>query len=1447
MRKRARKYLLNISLALLSLFFTFLILERSGALAAWFDPPVPAPRKSEIALDDDDSVRRGAEKANVLFFLDTSHPMMIEPRGKMPYVVGDAIGNINDAQTLAHFGYTRAEALDMMRYVTFGVGTVPPADSFYTAAVTNLNNYGRDTNTANNLVGDIDNPDNRFRYYSPYEHAGHNLSDTFRNQDHSFRDAVAGGAALPYMLVFKNPAHWRHGLTTFTADDLVPNDSRMYQLKLVMWRLLEDRLLFENIRFGMSTVYTCAFTAGYGTFTSSTPENTLARTAINHMVYKINPWGRDSTGTGTFPQGSYYVLNDAINTVYSGRMDLAHGMQGGTWGVTSAGDPNYQRRAFLRVPIADYNTTWTTKDENVHMTQLERFRLWMDGVEDVAGQLNTGTNDGAAAHHLNAGQFDIHKNPELKVSSPVPLSQTIFPMPGGTYPNQSRAWHLANRGIAYAKKEKIFYNTGTGDIYNFYFKPGSGQAVGNVFDFFSPDMGTFGTGDGVSLGAGGEREKFGDMIDEQFPIRNVCDPNYVILFTAGDNSPADYPLSAAVHNLYTYTRDNDVTVMYYENGDRMFTRARLAQPIKTIVVGFVDPDDTSPTVVALKNNLTAMAREGQGYAATDTTSPAHAYFAKDVPALLEALREIMVIINNDIQPVKGAMLEGDIFSEDVIDEEDIGKDLLNLYVGSYRINFFDQWEGGLTKYVTAKDKETGVMKTKRDGDTNERLLSKRDALAGSRTLQYWAGASGLQPIAYTGSGSGSKSSPHPLADQMGLGDEILASMDMSVIPGGSFAGKTHPSRAIIDWFYGFDVSYIDNIYYSRRSMLSDQGNSGISKVGPPPVQVGDSLPLYNEFAAANTSLPTKLYIQTNDGILHVVNPQTMQEDRAILPPPSLLPRRLFSLKTTITDNKYRWVDVKDYMAVTSQDIPMSSIPSFVLDGPLQARYFYLGSHAGNDATKWRAFLIGTLGRGGGGIYAMDVTKPQDPEFYWYRENVENADGSLTTLWQFQGAPSVTPRQATVNRDSLYWTDLYTNREAHAFEQLGFNSPKPYFAVARTQDTNKLQNIIALPGGLQNSLDASDNGKMGAALYIIDPDLAYHVDQKPPAGGARVFNSGSLASVSTNWRSGSETYGDDPYMGMMVSEPSFQTATDNQYISDGVYAADNRGSIFYVSFVEPGSKAHRTWDEYDIRTIGSIRAAAAPTTANYSIPSGVIAASRNASMSQIWIAGGTSDVGGRNGERLTNEEQMIFSFKMPNLETGTMSTRAIWTSLSRDLPNDGIDVNKIPPDEGWYIPLQAGNADYAAEYVTTQPLMFGGVLYVATFRERKTDINNASLCDSGKVLGISRLYAVEMDTGKAGMWGNDEPTKFLEFDGLKFIGFTLSQRGNIATLLITYNVLDKNAADLSKRRHTDDEGTLNDVEGLDALSQTLGSGDGSPPIGRITSNDSVLNYWLYNNR
>lgn len=119
---------------------------------------------------------------------------------------------------------------------------------------------------------------------------------------------------------------------------------------------------------------------------------------------------------------------------------------------------------------------------------------------------------------------------------------------------------------------------------------------------------------------------------------------------------------------------------------------------------------------------------------------------------------------------------------------------------------------------------------------------------------------------------------------------------------------------------------------------------------------------YLAYVSTKQSRPRMVYIGSNGGKLHAFNAQTGVEAWAYIP-------RFF-------------LDELGDLA----------------DPEKSHRYFVDGSPLVTDAYldgEWRTLLIGTVGAGGKGIFALDVTAPEDPKFLWELTGDEVGEGIST--------------------------------------------------------------------------------------------------------------------------------------------------------------------------------------------------------------------------------------------------------------------------------------------------------------------------------------------------------------------------------------------------------------------------------------------------------------------
>jgi type IV pilus assembly protein PilY1 len=118
---------------------------------------------------------------------------------------------------------------------------------------------------------------------------------------------------------------------------------------------------------------------------------------------------------------------------------------------------------------------------------------------------------------------------------------------------------------------------------------------------------------------------------------------------------------------------------------------------------------------------------------------------------------------------------------------------------------------------------------------------------------------------------------------------------------------------------------------------------------------------YSSFKSGNESRAPRLYAGANDGMLHAFDANTGAEVWAYVPP--LVIPGLYRLADTYYGNNHR----------------------YFVDGPTVVSDF-------NDGGTWKTLLVGALGKGGRGIYALDITGTSSayPKVLW---NFTAADDS----------------------------------------------------------------------------------------------------------------------------------------------------------------------------------------------------------------------------------------------------------------------------------------------------------------------------------------------------------------------------------------------------------------------------------------------------------------------
>jgi type IV pilus assembly protein PilY1 len=110
------------------------------------------------------------------------------------------------------------------------------------------------------------------------------------------------------------------------------------------------------------------------------------------------------------------------------------------------------------------------------------------------------------------------------------------------------------------------------------------------------------------------------------------------------------------------------------------------------------------------------------------------------------------------------------------------------------------------------------------------------------------------------------------------------------------------------------------------------------------------------FVTATNSRTPVVYVGANDGMLHGFNASTGAETYAYVPNAAII-NNLRSFSDPAYDHRY------------------------FVDGELTVADVYIGS-------RWKTVLVGTMGRGGPGVFALDVTDPSSVQFLWEKNGTD---------------------------------------------------------------------------------------------------------------------------------------------------------------------------------------------------------------------------------------------------------------------------------------------------------------------------------------------------------------------------------------------------------------------------------------------------------------------------
>lgn len=242
----------------------------------------------------------------------------------------------------------------------------------------------------------------------------------------------------------------------------------------------------------------------------------------------------------------------------------------------------------------------------------------------------------------------------------------------------------------------------------------------------------------------------------------------------------------------------------------------------------------------------------------------------------------------------------------------------------------------------------------------------------------------------------------------------------------------------------------NRLYRDREKILGDIIHSQPVYVKSPFYDYLDTG--YTSFRAAQTNRAGTVYVAANDGMLHAFNSTTGDERWAYIPPLQLQDMWRLADSNYATHHRY------------------------YLDGPLTVSDIY-----DSTSSTWKTILVGAMGKGGRGIYAIDITDPVTPKALWNFTVNNNPNLGYT-----YGIPIVT------KLGDGTWVVLV----ASGYNNVSPGDGKGYVFVLNAKDgtLNKtLQTGVGdsiTPSGLaQLNIKVNDFQKDNTALRIYGGDLA----------------------------------------------------------------------------------------------------------------------------------------------------------------------------------------------------------------------------------------------------------------------------------------------------------------------------------------------------------------------
>jgi type IV pilus assembly protein PilY1 len=459
-------------------------------------------------------------------------------------------------------------------------------------------------------------------------------------------------------------------------------------------------------------------------------------------------------------------------------------------------------------------------------------------------------------------------------------------------------------------------------------------------------------------------------------------------------------------------------------------------------------------------------------------------------------------------------------------------------------------------------------------------------------------------------------------------------------------------------------------YRVRAHLMGDVVNAEPVMVREPSANYGDAgyMGSTTTFKESNASRARTIYQGANDGMLHAISATSGTETWAYIP--NLLMANLNNLSEKASFTHKYYVD----------GTPVSGDVDF-------KKCCLTGS--GNE---WHTILVGGLGKGGNGYYALDVTNP---------DAANEAAVASKVLWEFPNSVKNSAQRITAKQNT------------------GYTFGKPIIVKTAAKGW-----VVLVTSGYNNGTNAGDSGGDGLGhLFVLNPMTGDLIKDIPTTGCATTPSSTpcGLAQIS-----------------------AYVENTDVDNTTDYVYGGDLMGNVWRFDFT---GNSVSSWGVSRFAVLKDESGATQPVT---SAPELAKIMSGGIAYRFIYVGtgqylgdtdvpcplGGCTD--GKTENSHATQTQTMYGLvdtltaSLPDPLRNNLQVQTVTTSgdgLTRTISSNAVDLTV---KKGWYVDLPT-----TGERVNTDPALALGALVFTS------NIPNSTVCIPG---GSSWLYFLNYQTG-----------------------------------------------------------------------------------------------------